>query len=110
MRHDIYLLSSIIQPGFWNDLTVTEQGLVTEFLQDMQQGPADGEVDVQWQETNRGYYTHLEILERLKVEKPQAVEDYVAALESDIAAWLAIKPNKYEVLNLKEILNQAQWQ
>ena len=105
MKHDIYLLSSMTQPGYWDDLTRSERESVTSYLEDMQQGPADGGMDGQWQETSRGYYTHLEILGILKVENPQAVGDYMTALKSDTTAWLAIKPGKHEVLNLEKMLN-----
>ncbi|MEQ9450501.1 MAG: hypothetical protein RJQ07_02855 [Pseudomonadales bacterium] len=105
MKHNIYLLASMTQPGFWDGLTIREQESVTRYLEDMNRGTVDGEMDIERRENSRGYYTHLEILESLKNENEQSVRDYTSALQIDIAAWLALKPGHHEVLTVREFLD-----
>jgi hypothetical protein len=66
---------------------------IDHYLNDMQTGAADGEMDITWQETGRGYYRHLHELQDLEGE---AKEQYRKRLEKDIEAWLSKKSSSAE--------------
>jgi hypothetical protein len=105
IRREIYLLASMTLPDYRDGLSAEDKGAVTLYLEEMQVGPADGNMDIEWQENCRGYYRHLEILEALRLECQEAAETYVTSLEKDIIAWLAIKPNNVQVTNVRTALS-----
>ena len=68
---------------------------VDQFLEDTRRGPGDGEIDIDWQATCRGYYAHLEHLYSLTDPEEQA--RYRESLREDIEAWLRESPGNYTV-------------
>ena len=90
----------ISNPDYMDSLSPDDRTTVERFVEDMQTGPADGEMDIDWQGTARGYYAHLEILQSLAEAHER--DQYRAQLREDIEAWLQEAPNNHMVLTVRE--------
>lgn len=99
---ETFFLKDIKREGYRNSLSDQENAALDLYLQDMQQGPADGEMDIEWQESGRGYYAHLHQLESL--DDAQKKTEYLKRLKEDINLWLADESNNYMVNNVNKIL------
>lgn len=72
---------------------------VDSYLAEMAQGPADGEMDIQWQETCKGYYRHLYALG--VIDDEDSKQEYLKELKIDIEQWLEREPGNCMVLSVR---------
>jgi hypothetical protein len=85
-----------------SSLSECEKHNVKRFLYEMERGPGDGEIDIEWQSEWKGYYAHLEFLHLpLQDDNDKA---YMALLEDDIEKWKARSSGNYMVENVESIL------
>ncbi|MCR4308003.1 MAG: hypothetical protein NUV80_05565 [Candidatus Berkelbacteria bacterium] len=68
----------------------------------MKQGPADGEMDIAWQENGKGYYQHLHNLDTINDVTER--EKYLLRLQEDIKLWLADDPGNHMVERVRVCL------
>jgi len=102
MNNNIFLLENILSTTFQENLTVDEKRQINTYLHQMETGPADGNMDSDWQKDGNGYYVHLHILKDLiRDEKKFCIDD----IEKDAETWLCIRPDNHMV---RETLNQLQ--
>lgn len=94
MTKQTYFIRDILSAQYWIDLTDPQRESLSQYFADLQSGPADGEMDIEWQESQRGYYHHLAKLAQLE---GQAKTDYIDHLLDDISICLTIWPGNYIV-------------
>ncbi len=102
MTTETFFLKDIRSEDCRHDLSPEEQAALDEYLKEMGHGPADGDMDIEWQESGRGYYAHLHVLESIKDEQERA--NYCKKLREDIDAWLSEEPNHYMVEQVREMV------
>lgn len=88
-------LKDIHKGDYLDDLSIEERSVVERYLEDMRGGPGDKAIDIEWQETCRGYYAHLEHIYMLSDSAERA--RYREHLLEDIEAWLQKSPGNYMV-------------
>lgn len=100
MINDVsFFVTDILDPENWLGFTEGQREAIGQYLDDLQRGPADGEMDIEWQETGRSYYVHLLRLTELEGDVRDA---YLERLQHDINACSAIWPNNYAVRGVAE--------
>ena len=97
-------LKDIRSEEYMTALSDSELAVIEQYLEQMKSGPADGNMDIDWQDQGYGYYVHLHELESLSDQEEKA--QYRKLLEADIDAWLAEKPSNYMVENVRKILSE----
>lgn len=78
-----YLKSELTELSIDN-LSDDEKSNIDEFVSQCDTGPGSSEMDIEWQESGKGYYAHLLELERLKSISSEAHEVYHQKLMSEI--------------------------
>ena len=76
-------ISEILDPENKNDFPNGLRERVESFVRDCA-GAADGEMDISFQENGRGYYAHLQELERLKGASQEDYSRYRDQLLSEL--------------------------
>ncbi len=76
-------------------LSPAEEAALNKYLEEMAHGPADGDMDIDWQSDGLGYYIHDHILYGIKDEQERDI--YLQKLREDIDTWLLEKPGHYMV-------------
>ena len=104
MSTKTFFLKNIRSEGYRDSLSAEDQASLDKYLEVMKKGPADGEVDIEWQETGKGYYVHLHQLESLL--EGQERDEYLNCLEEDMKLWLTEDPSNYMVCNVREIIGK----
>ena len=66
-------------------MIVQEKQELDDYLHQMKVGPADGNIDGEWQTDGLGYYKHLHVLKKLNAKEKY---DYQMAILEDSSAWL----------------------
>lgn len=94
-------LEDIENKNYFENLDWQEKAQVERYLEEVKTGPADGEMDIEWQENGKGYYAHLHVIERLDENEKRK---YLERLSEDISTWLSRHSNNYTVKNVKSIL------
>ena len=97
-------LDDIRSEEYMTSLSESELTVIERYLEQMQTGPADGQMDIAWQEQGYGYYAHLHELECLS--DPDEKAAYRKRLEADIETWLTEKPGHYMVENVRKWLSE----
>ncbi len=97
-------LEDIRSEDYVTALDDSELAVIEKYLEQMQTGPADGEMDIDWQDQGHGYYAHLHELEHLT--DPDEKAQYRKRLEADMETWLAEKPGHYMVENVRKMLSE----
>jgi len=64
-----------------------------EFKQQCEDGPGDGSIDIEWQESCKGYYAHLEVLDQLKQISPKDYQTYRNRLVKEIKEIESLDPS-----------------
>ena len=64
-----FFLEDIRKEAFRDTLSPEEQATLDRYLEEMDQDLADGEMDIEWVETGRGYYAHVRYLDGLADER-----------------------------------------
>jgi hypothetical protein len=100
MKHPSLFHKDISNPSYLASLAPEERAIVDHFVEAMTTGPADGEMDIDWQGTARGYYVHLEILH--SIANAQEQERYRELLREDIETRLQESPDDHMVLTVRE--------
>ena len=95
MQPPSIFLKDIRKPAYLESLAPKDRSYVDQFLKDMQSGPGAKAIDIEWQETCRGYYAHLEHLYSL--DDPDEQSRYRELLREDIETWLRESPGNYMV-------------
>jgi len=105
MRDEIFFLNSIEDPTFSATLDNKESQALTQYLDEVEQGPANGSMDIDWQMLGRGYYQHLQVLDVLQQTDQLGYQEYLQKLLSDIEAWKQrCTPLPYTVKRVEEEL------
>lgn len=99
-----FFLKDIDSETFWKGLSLSEQASLDRYLHEMELGPADGEMDIDWQDQGQGYYIHLHKLYSIDDEQERLL--YRQNLLEDINRWLAKEPNNYMVSNVQNLLKK----
>lgn len=95
MTFKTFFLKDIRSEDFRQSLSDEDQASLDVYLREMKQGPADGEMDIAWQENGQGYYRHNHYLGAIKDESER--EQYLLRLKEDIDLWLADDPGNHMV-------------
>ena len=99
MQHPSLFLADIRNPEYLEGLPAEAQAEVAAYLEEMN-SPLNKHLDIEWQETCRGYYRHLERLAMLPDAETQA--RYREALAADIERWLAEGTETYMVKQVRD--------
>jgi len=99
-----FFLKDIDSEDYQYSLSSDEQAALDRYLREMELGPADGEMDIDWQDNGQGYYAHLHELHN--IDDKQARSQYRQDLLEDIKKWMVREPNNYMVANVREILGE----
>lgn len=91
-------LEDIESEKYLQQCTEEELAEIDHYMNDMQTGPADGDIDIEWLDSGRGYYIHLHELDARKGEDKK---NYRISLEADIEEWLRLKPGNHMVEQVK---------
>lgn len=91
-------LEDIQSEKYLKQCTEEELAEIDQYLNDMQTGAADGDMDIEWLDSGRGYYIHLHKLDSLEEEDKK---NYRIRLEADIEEWLRLKPENHMVEQVK---------
>jgi hypothetical protein len=102
MHKFIFLLANIENPEFMSSLSDCEKDNVEQFLYEMELGPGDGEMAIEWQSECKGYYAHLKFL-HLPLQNDND-RTYKILLEDDIEKWKARSPGNFMVEEVENIL------
>ena len=97
-------LKDIRSEDYLAGLDDSEKAAIEEYLHQMEIGPADGEMDIDWQDQGLGYYVHLHNLQFMT--DPAQKKDYFKKLKDDIDIWLKEKPGHYMVSQVKDKLKE----
>ena len=106
MTTQTFFLKDMRAEGYLEGLSSEEKTLLDRYAEEMEQGPGDGEMDITWIETGRGYYSHLHFLNSIEDEQDRDV--YLQKLREDIAVRLSEDPNNYMVGRVRDLLVQDQ--
>lgn len=87
MRNDLYFLKNINNPEFIEECDEAEKEAISKFMEEMQSGPANGDMDIHWQEVGQGYYVHEHMLKNAEDWSEEAFEFYLSELKEDINTW-----------------------
>ena len=97
-----FFLKDIDSKNYRKSLSLSEQASLDKYLHEMELGPADGEMDIDWQDQGQGYYVHLHELD--SIDDKQERLQYRHNLLDDIKRWLVKEPNNYMVANVQTLL------
>lgn len=104
MNMELFFLKNTRSEGFLQSLSPEEKAALDQYLYEMNLGPADGEMDIKWQETGKGYYVHLVNLQEIGDQEGRS--DYLKRLKEDVKLWLVEDPKNYMVQRVQEILGE----
>jgi hypothetical protein len=102
MTTQTFFLKDIRKEDYRQGLSSEEVAALDKYLEEMALGPADGEMDIDWQSQGQGYYIHDHILHSIKDESKRDL--YMQNLREDIDAWLLEAPNHYMVERVREMI------
>lgn len=97
-----FFLKDIDSKNYRKSLSLSDQTSLDRYLHEMALGPADGEMDIDWQDQGQGYYVHLHKLASIDDEQERLL--YRQNLLEDIKRWLAKEPNNFMVSNTQNLL------
>ena len=83
MTTQTFFLKDIRQENHRQGLSSEEAAALDKYLDEMAHGPADGEMDIEWESQGQGYYIHHHILHGIKDEQERDL--YLQKLLEDIA-------------------------
>jgi len=87
MRNDLYFLKNINNPEYVDECDDAEKEAISKYMEEMQSGAANGEMDIHWQEMGKGYYVHEHMLKGAEDWSKEVLKYYVSELEEDINTW-----------------------
>ena len=102
MTTQTFFLKDIRQENYRKGLSLEEENELDKYLEEMAHGPADGEMDIDWESQGRGYYIHHHILHDIKDERQRNI--FLQKLREDIDAWLSEKPGHHMVEKIREMI------
>ncbi|HLF29432.1 MAG TPA: hypothetical protein VI566_00225 [Xanthomonadales bacterium] len=102
MTTNTFFLKDMRAENYREGLSPEEKALLDRYAEEMEQGPADGEMDITWMETGRGYYSHLHFLN--SIEDAEDRDLYLQKLREDIDTRLSEDPNNYMVGRVRELV------
>ncbi len=102
MTSRAFFLKDLQSEDYRQGLSDKDLAALEVYLNEMKQGPADGEMDIAWKENGQGYYLHVHNLDVINdgVER----EQYLARLQEDIGLWLAVDPGNHMVEQVRNSL------
>ena len=103
MTAQTFFLKDIRQEDYRQGLSTEEQAILENYLEEMAHGPADGEMDIDWESQGQGYYIHHHILHGIKDERERDL--FLQKLREDIETWLSEKPGHYMVKKVREMIS-----
>jgi len=106
MTSKTLFLNDIRSENYRQSLSDEDQVSLDVYLQEMKQSPADGEMDIAWQENGQGYYQHEHSLDAIKDVSER--EQYLLRLKEDIDLWLADNPGNHTLGRARDSLFEAQ--
>ena len=102
MTTQIFFLKDIREENYRQGLSSEEETALDNYLEEMALGPADGDMDCEWQSQGQGYYIHDHILHGIKDERERGL--FMQELREDIDTWLSEKPGHYMVEEVRKKL------
>jgi hypothetical protein len=102
MTAQTFFLKDIRQENFRQGLSSEEEVALDKYLEEMAYGPADGNMDIDWESQGQGYYIHHHILHGIKDERKRDI--YLQKLREDIDTWLSEKPGHHMVKKVREMV------
>ena len=95
MTTQTFFLKDIREENYRQSLSSEEEAALDKYLEEMAYGPADGEMDIDWESQGQGYYIHHHILCGIKDKQERDI--FLQKLREDIDTWLLEKPDHYMV-------------
>jgi hypothetical protein len=105
MTSKTFFLKDICSENYRQSLSGEDQASLDVYLHERKQGPADGEMDIAWQENGQGYYRHEYRLDAINDATERA--RYLTRLKEDVALWLADDPDNHMVRSVRDSLFKA---
>ena len=104
MTTETFFLKDIRKPDYRQSLSPAEQKALDTFIEETASGAADGDMDIDWQDTGRAYYSHLHFLHSIKDEQER--ELYLKRLREDIKLRLAEDPHNHMVKQVRDHMDE----
>ena len=102
MTIQTFFLKDIRKEDYRQSLSSEEETALENYLEEMAHGPADGEMDIDWESQGQGYYIHHHILHSIKDERERNL--FLQKLREDIDMWLSEKPGNHMVKKVREMV------
>lgn len=102
MTTQTFFLKDIRQENYRKGLSLEEENELDKYLEEMVHGPADGEMDIDWESQGQGYYIHHHILCGIKDKQERDI--FLQKLREDIDTWLSEKPGLHMVRKVHEMI------
>ena len=101
MINETFFLKDIRKENYRQGLSVEDESALDGYLEEMETGPGDGDMDIEWKDQGKGYYIHDHILNGIKDD--QECDLYLVKLREDIDTWLSEDPGNYMVGQVRDI-------